>query len=139
MDKHESVAEAIENLLAQKPDIIWTAPDSSVYEVTTVKALLLASIRAKTPVFGFSAGVVKAGTLLGIAIDPRTQGQQAAAMMVAMLNRPAGAKPAADHVVEPPKFQIVLNLIVADRLSVSLPAPLIEKANQVFKPQEEKP
>jgi ABC-type uncharacterized transport system substrate-binding protein len=142
LDKHDSVAEAIENLLAQKPDIIWTAPDPSVYEGTTVKALLLASIRGNTPVFGFSAGFVKAGALMGIGVDPRAQGEQAAAMTASLLGRTTEkptSTPADAHVVEPPKFQIVLNLIVADRLSISLPAPLIETASQVVKPQEEKP
>ena len=134
LDKQPAIADAIENLLSQKPDIIWTAADSSVYEATTVRALLLASLRANTPVFGFSRGFVKAGALLGIAVDPRSQGEQAAAMTAAMLNPPAGAKPAPPHVVEPPKFQIVLNLIVAEKLSIQLPDKLIQKAGEVFKP-----
>jgi ABC-type uncharacterized transport system substrate-binding protein len=161
--KHQSMADAIAALLAQGPDIVWTAPDSSVYDGATIRSLLLASVRNRIPVFGFSTAFVKAGALLGIGIDPRAQGEQAATMVAGVIKsraKGAGAvsKPAGGNtttssasatsvaasspacVVEAPKFQVVLNLIVAagDRLSISLPAEMTRSADVVFRPEEDK-
>ena len=168
VDRHPSVAAAIEALLGQKPDIVWTAPDPSVYDTATIRALLLASVRQRIPVFGFSTAFVKAGALLGVGVDPHTQGEQAAAMTLEMLKRPpvstgsttkpalgstaqspaerpasttqqAVGGPAGTHAVQPPIFQIAVNLVAAESLSITLPAELIESATHVFKPEGEKP
>jgi hypothetical protein len=40
--------------------------------------------------------------------------------------------------VEAPKFQVVINLIVADRLSIPLPAEMIRTADVVVHPEEDK-
>jgi ABC-type uncharacterized transport system substrate-binding protein len=153
VDKHPSVAAAIDALLDQKPDIIWTAPDAAVYDTAAIRALLLASVRRQVPVYGFSVPFVKAGALLGTGIDPRAQGEQAAGLVPDLLKAPAapaasadssGATPVASsqsasaHVVMPPKFEIAVNLVVAQRLSLTLPEGVIAKATQVFRPDEDK-
>lgn len=136
VDKCPSVAAAIESLLDQRPDIIWTAPDSSVYDSAAIRSLLLASVRKKTPVFGYSTGFVKAGALMGIGIDPRTQGEQGAAVVLDLLNNPPATS---THCVVGAKFQLVLNLVVAERLSISLSCDLVASADLVFRPEEDKP
>jgi putative tryptophan/tyrosine transport system substrate-binding protein len=169
VDKHPSVASAIEALLDRRPDLIWTAADSAVYDTAAIRALLLASVRRQVPVLGFSVPFVKAGALLGTGIDPRTQGEQAAALVTEMLRLPAAgargasappggatpapsaasapspppgeanSQPATSHRVLPPKFEIAVNLVVAQRLSIEVPAEVIEKASAVFRPEENKP
>jgi putative tryptophan/tyrosine transport system substrate-binding protein len=79
VDKHDSVAKAIEDLLGKGVDVVWTAPDSAVCDAATVGSLFLAAIRNNTPVFGFSPAFVRAGALIGVGIDPAAQGKQAAA------------------------------------------------------------
>jgi ABC-type uncharacterized transport system substrate-binding protein len=137
VDKHESVAKAIEALLAQEVDVVWTSPDATVYDVATVRSLLLTSIRKNTPVFGFSPAFVRAGALLGVGIDPRSQGKQAAGIVHQVLQRktPAtqSAKPLTREQCFPQaEFQIAVNLIVARKLSIALPKALVQRATQVF-------
>jgi len=137
VDKRESVAAAIEALLDQKVNVIWTAADSAVYNVNTVRAMLLAAVRRQTPVFGFSPAFVNAGALLGVGIEPRKQGAQAAGIVARLVREPATAPqvspPAA--ITEPPAFQIAVNLIVAERLAVTLPPGLVARADIVFRPE----
>lgn len=138
VDNHRSVAEAIDRLLSRPIDIVWTAPDSTVYDIPTVKALLLASIRRGKPVFGFSPPFVRAGALLGVGIDPAEQGRQVAELTHSLLEPTAtGSADAADkdgaarRPVEP-RFQVAVNLIVAKKLGIRLPRSLIREAAYVF-------
>lgn len=155
VDKQASVAAAIETLLEKKVGVVWTAADASVYDMAAIKALLLGAMRKQTPVFGFSQPVVKAGGLLGIGIDPAMQGRQVAALLgrlgaevtapspsaPAAAGTPAEAQPTSKPAAatERPVFQIVLNLIVAQRLSIDIPAPLVARATVVFRPEGDKP
>jgi putative tryptophan/tyrosine transport system substrate-binding protein len=134
VDKHESVAAAIEALLDQKVSVVWTAPDAAVYNVATVRAVLLSAVRRQIPVFGFSPACVKAGAVLGVGIDPKRQGAQAAGIVSRLASGlPAAQLPAV--LTETPVFQIAVNLTVADRLAIALPAELINRADIVFKPE----
>ncbi len=138
VDKAKSPADAIESLLEQKPDVVRTLPDPAVYNAVTVRALLLNSIRKGVPVFGYSASVVKAGALLGVSVDPRAEGEQAAKLAMELLAKPAPTTTTADtHGILPPRLQVVVNLIVAKRLSLTLPADLVTSADIVFKPEED--
>jgi len=88
IDKHESAAKAIEALLDQSTDIVWTAPDAAVYQRPVIRSLLLSAIRGKKPVFGFSLAFVRAGALLGVGVDPETQGVRTAGLIDAVMRRP---------------------------------------------------
>ena len=139
VDRHKSVADAINALLARNVEIVWTAPDASVYSVPAIRSLLLASIRRKTPVFGFSPACVRAGALLGVGIDPGVQGGQAADVAERILERQRQRRSgeeveplAESRRFPPPRFRTAVNLIVARELAVSLPKALIERATDVF-------
>jgi len=125
LDAQESVAAGIDRLIGEHPSVIWTFADPAVFDAASVRALLIASIRAKTPVFGFSAGVVRAGALFGIDIDPRAQGQQ----LAEMLN--AGASVGTR--VERAELRPVVNLIVAEQLGVKIPEQVRSQAVQAFR------
>lgn len=125
ISNHASASEAIEALLARSPDCIWTRPDPAVYDAAVIRAVLLAALRRGTPVFGYSAAVVRAGALIGVAVTPEAQGEAAAMMAL-------GQTPD-DRTVAPPRWEIALNLEVADRLEVAIPAELIKDAGTVFR------
>ena len=59
-------------------DLVWCLPDRALYEPAPVQALILASIRARLPLIGFSTGFVKAGALAGFQADYGQIGVQAA-------------------------------------------------------------
>jgi len=142
VDKYESVAKAIDSLLAGGVDVVWTAPDSSVYNVATVRSLLLAGIRSRTPVFGFSPAFVRAGALLGVGINPVHQGRQAATIVDRLVKAGAGTSPGSttqpspDQLCQDPEFQLAVNLIVARKLSLKLPKSLVTRAVHVFGAEE---
>jgi len=129
IDKYKSVAEAINNLFERDIHIVWTAPDSTIYNRATVRSLLLTSIRRKVPVFGFSLSFVKAGSLLGTTIDPETQGKQTAQM----IHRSLQAKNQKIEMHEEVKYEVALNLIVAEQLDITLPKTMITKSKYVIK------
>jgi len=147
VNKYEAMADAIDALLEKNVEIVWTAPDSSVYDVATIRSLLLAAIRRKTPVFGFSRAFVQAGALLGTAIDAKAQGEQAAALTDRLLQRPqAASQPTTkaatlgkDGISEPPRFQTVVNLIVAEKLNLTVSEDVVRRATYVIKPDKEQP
>lgn len=130
LTKHDSVAKAIDELFKQHIDIVWTAPDSAVFNQASVRVLLREALRQKVPVFGYSKSFVKAGALLGVAIEPEHQGEQAAAILERLINpeaKPAPLKPDEPH-VEAPVFGVAVNEIVAQQLSINLPESVRRKS-----------
>lgn len=126
VDEAGSMAEAIQKLVRKKVGIIWTMADSSIYNRGTVKALLLSSLRNQIPVFGFSGSFVKAGALLGLDADPSLQGQYAASLVRdALVQSKAQRQPAL------PGVTLAINLVVAERLGISLPEEVIARAHVI--------
>ena len=113
-------------------DLVWTSVDGSLYTEATVRSLLLNAMRRQVPVFGFSPSFVRAGALFGIGIDPVTQGAQAAELAETALSRRAVGQ-APESVLVRPRFQIAVNLIVAEKIGIELPTTLIERAEHVFR------
>lgn len=145
IDKYESVAKAIDDLLARNVGIVWTLPDASVYNVATVRSLLLAALRRRTPVFGFSPAFVRAGALLGVGIDPDAQGRQAAAVAQLLLEGAVhdgmgkdGKTVAKSDLHPAPQYQVAVNLIVAAKLAIDLPEKLVRRAAFVFRDEQER-
>jgi putative tryptophan/tyrosine transport system substrate-binding protein len=131
IDGQPSIADAIDVLLKQRVDIVWTTADSAIYDTASVRALLLASLRTNTPVFGFSPAFVKAGALLGVGVDPQAQGVQAASLGLRIMNTNDGSTP--QRINPPENFQIAVNLIVAGQINQELPQGLVQRAANVFK------
>lgn len=64
--------------LRGKADFVLTRPDGSLYNSTTVKPLILASLEHRLPIIGFSASFVASGAAVGIYPDFRDIGMQTA-------------------------------------------------------------
>lgn len=127
IDQHPTPAAAIDALLTRHIDLVWTSPDSTIWNEATVRSLLLTALRRKIPVFGFSTAFVRAGALVGVGLDPADQGSQAGTLVIDLL---AGKTTPGQVVI--PTYQICLNLVVAQKLSLTLPTPLQERATQIF-------
>lgn len=143
VDGHASFAQALDELFRRRPDLIWTTGDRSVYASATIRALLLAAIRRKTPVFGFSAPAVRAGALLGVAVDPKSQGRRAGALFQSFSGGAAGPWGSGPDGAERTAHQssdvhIAVNRVVAEQLGVTLPDGLVQKAKYVF-PEKGRP
>ncbi len=122
-------ADTLKELFERRVDVIWTQPAPEIYNPATVRSLLLAALRRGIPVFGYSTAFVRAGSLLGIGLEAEWQGKQAAEILADAL-RPAGGRleagPAAD-----PRFNVVVNLMVAERLDIELPTQLLRRAHKI--------
>lgn len=66
--------------LRGKADFVLTRPDGALYNSTTVKPLILASLEHRLPIIGFSASFVRSGAAVGIYPDFRDIGLQTAAL-----------------------------------------------------------
>jgi putative ABC transport system substrate-binding protein len=136
---HRTPADAIAALLEDGTDIVWTAPDPAVYNVATIRSLLLHAMRRKMPVFGYSVAFVRAGALLGVGVSPDAQGRQAAEAVGRLLRDPPQTQPAgstAHGTSGPedlaPEYQTALHLVVAHQLSITLPKGLLRRTSLVF-------
>lgn len=124
LDQEKSASKGIKRLLKKRVDLVWTEPDTSVYNSATIKSLLLESLREETPVFGFSHALVRAGATFGTRINPAGQGER-----VAMLqSNQSGTK---EHLSAKP--ELVINLIAAKRIDLKFSDSFIRSAHSVFR------
>ena len=120
----KSTSIALRRVFSAKVDAVWTYPDSRVFSSATVRALLLAALRRRVPVFGYSPAFVRSGAVIGVGVEARSQGVQVAKLLVAV---ESGSRSDAPRVVDP-EFSPAINSIVAKRLRVALPASILERA-----------
>ena len=133
VDDFDSIAAAVDVLYTSDVDVVWTFPDSTLYAAGTVRKLLLTGVRNRTPVFGYSPQFVRAGALVGVGVDPATQGRQAASLTVEYLTELGRAASLSSRPPVAPSHQIAVNLITADLLSIDLPASIVGEAEHVFR------
>jgi putative tryptophan/tyrosine transport system substrate-binding protein len=133
VNEYSSIADAIQALMKKNVDLIWTTADQKLYDTAAVRALLLAALRAKIPVWGFSPAFVRAGALLGVGVEPRSQGVQVADLLVKVLTDP---QKSARSVETANEFQIAVNLIVAEQLGIDIPDSLSQRAKYVYRPEK---
>lgn len=90
-------------------------PDGTLYNGTTVKPLILASLESQLPVAGFSASFVRAGAAAGVYPDYLETGVQAGEMARKYL-----AGTAALSIEAPRKVRVAANASVARLLGLRL-------------------
>jgi putative ABC transport system substrate-binding protein len=129
-NEHKTVSEAIDALTQKNVDVIWTAADLKLYDAASVQALLLAALRSKTPVWGFSPAFVRAGALVGVGVDPRSQASQTADLIKQLKDNKQAVK---NRVQSASEYQIAVNLIVADQIGVTIPDSMVKRATFVFR------
>jgi ABC-type uncharacterized transport system substrate-binding protein len=96
-------------------DYVWCPPDATLFNGTTVKPLILASLENRLPVAGFSASFVRAGAAAGVYPDYREAGLQAGTLARQYL---AGGAPGA--VEAPRKVRVAANMRVARLLGLRI-------------------
>lgn len=108
----QALHEALSSLL-QVTDVLLALPDTTIYNSSTVRNILLTTYRSKVPLVGFSPGYVKAGALCALYSTPA----QIAAQTAALIQRfnQSHTLPAAQY---PQEFEVLLNEQVARSLGV---------------------
>jgi ABC-type uncharacterized transport system substrate-binding protein len=82
----EDVVDALVSL-KRTADIVWCPPDGALFNATTVKPLIMASLRHQMLIIGFSEGFVRAGTALGVYPDFEAIGRQTGMAVRQYLNQ----------------------------------------------------
>jgi ABC-type uncharacterized transport system substrate-binding protein len=108
--------ELVKSFLSLKgnADFVVLLPDSSLYNNTTVRPLIQASLENRLPLVGFSASFVRAGAAVGIYPDFRDIGAQAAEVATKLIAGDAGLGDEG-----PRKLQVAVNQRVLRLLGLS--------------------
>lgn len=132
VNDYPNVAAAIDALMGKNVDVIWTSAAFRIYDVAAVRELLLASLRNKVPVWGFSPAFVRAGALLGVGVDPESQAAQTTDLIATLKQ----SKQPVEKSQPPREYQIAINLVVADQLNIQIADALLSKAKYVFRAEK---
>jgi ABC-type uncharacterized transport system substrate-binding protein len=90
--------------LKDQVDLVLCFPDASLYNSATVKPLVLASLRYRLPLVGFSESFVRAGAAVGIYPNFREIGAQTADLALKALNRQPASRSET-----PRKYRVAVN------------------------------
>jgi putative ABC transport system substrate-binding protein len=115
--------------VARKSDVFLMLPDTKIYTPASVKAVLLESLRAKFPVVGLSSHYTKAGALFSLDSDYDEVGRQAAEIALRILS---GEDPGSIAPMLPRKSRLSVNVAVAQRMGIDIPARIMREAIEVY-------
>jgi ABC-type uncharacterized transport system substrate-binding protein len=104
--------------LKDQVDIVLCFPDATLYNSATIKPLVLASLRYRLPLAGFSESFVRAGAALAVYPDFHDVGTRSAELVQKVLNGQAVAR-----VEHPRKFRIAVNQNITRLLGLSYSQP----------------
>ncbi len=110
-------------------DLLWIIPDNMVCNPVILKRILLSCIQNHVAVMGFTRYYARGGALLAVACDYEDIGRQSAEMAVKLLN---GEQYSCLKITAPRKVKLYLNKIAADRLGITIPGEIIQKASEVY-------
>lgn len=108
------LSNALQDVLGRS-DVLLALPDTTVYNGSTIRNILLASYRSNVPLVGFSPGYVKAGALCAVFSTPRQIARQAAAMILQFDDTHALPLPQ-----YPREFEVMVNEQVARSLGLQV-------------------
>ena len=115
--------------IARECDVFLMLPDTKLYTPASVKTVLLESLRAKFPVVGLSSHYTKAGALFSLDSDYNEVGKQAAEIALRILR---GEDPRNIAPMLPRKCRLSVNVAVAQRMGIDIPARIMKEAIEVY-------
>jgi len=128
VDSLEAFPSAFKDL-CEKTDFFIMLADSSLYFPKSVEFLLREALGRKVAVCGLGAPYTRAGALISIEGDYRDMGAQAGEIGGRILMGKANDM---GRIVAPRKQFVSLNLVVARRLELHIPAEMREQADKLF-------
>jgi putative tryptophan/tyrosine transport system substrate-binding protein len=122
--------EAAVQSLSGKADCLLMLSDPQLYSPQTAPQLILNTLQRGLPIVAPSPAYVKAGALAGIYASPDEMGCLAAGFAAKIF---AGEKSSALPYGWATKAKSAVNLVVAERLKIQIPAAVTNNAEQVIK------
>lgn len=111
-------------------DILWVIPDRTIGSEKILKYLLKNVLIKNIPVVGFNEWFAENGAILSFSIDYEAIGRQTGELAQQLLQ--PGKSPTAD-LQEPQQVRTIINLKVAQKLSVTVAEELMVQASEVIK------
>ena len=111
-------------------DILWIIPDRTIGSEKILKYLLKSVLIKNIPVVGFNEWFAKNGAILSFSIDYEAIGRQTGVLAQQLLQT---GPPVIMSVQEPQQVRIIINLKVAQKISVTIAEELMEQASEVIK------
>lgn len=111
------LSDALQELL-HTSDVILALPDAEVYNVATIRNILLATYRANVPLVGFSSSFVRAGGLCAVFSTPTQIAKQTAGAINQFAE--THTLPPAQYALE---FEVLVNTQVMRSLNLTVPPP----------------
>jgi putative ABC transport system substrate-binding protein len=111
-------------------DILWVIPDRTIGSEKILKYLLKSVLIKNIPVVGFNEWFAENGAILSFDIDYEAIGRQTGALAQQLLQ--PGNPPTA-NLQEPQQVRTIINLKVAQKLSVTVAEELLVQASEVIK------
>ncbi len=121
------VSTATESLIG-KVDAIYIPTDNTV--VSAIASVIQVSDEHKIPVIPGEESCVRAGALATLGIDYFRLGHQAGKMAAQILR--GEAEPSTMPIEGQTQYRVVVNKAAAEKLNVTLPASLLERADEVI-------
>jgi ABC-type uncharacterized transport system substrate-binding protein len=117
----EQLPSALKRVLGRS-EVLLALPDAQVYNQTTLPTILLNAYRSNEPVFGFSAGQVKAGALAAVYSTPEQIGNHAGEWL---LRAGAGGKWSLSAPQFPRYFSVAVNREVSRSLGLQIDEDIV--------------
>lgn len=121
--------QAVDVLNERDCDGVLMIPDARVYNVATIKRLLLWGLRRKKPVWGFSESIVKAGAFSGVSSDSRKVVHQTAELIQKTIS---GANPAGIGLQYPHHVDRAVNRRTAEMIGVPIDEKIVRAGAKTF-------
>lgn len=112
--------------IAEKSDVIYAPTDNTV--ASAIEGMVVAANQAKTPVFGGATSYVEKGAIAGLGFDYYQVGVQTADYVAAILE---GSEPGSLDVKVAKGSDLVVNTSVAEKLGLTVPSSVLERATSV--------
>jgi len=118
------------NGLAGKADCLLMLTDPVIYTAQTAPQLILQTLQRGLPIIAVSPAYVKAGALMGLYTSPEENGCAAGSVTDRVLG---GEKAGSIPFAWMDKYSVAVNMVVAERLKIKVPASVTNSAEQVVK------
>jgi putative ABC transport system substrate-binding protein len=110
-------------------DVLLLIPDRTIGTEKILKYLVKSMLLKKIPVVGFNEWFAENGAILSFSLDYEEIGKQTAEYARRLLDEKS---PPGSFVQEPSRVRTIINLKVAQKLSVTISAEMIKQASEVI-------
>jgi putative tryptophan/tyrosine transport system substrate-binding protein len=124
----KDVPKALDSL-CRVVDGIWTTADDFIYTPQATKFMILASLRNRKPIMGFTPSFVKSGALMGLNYDYKDIGRSAGEQAIRFFN---GEEMSKIPIAIPGMIYLHINMKTANQLGIDIDQSLVDVSKEIY-------